>query len=119
MRATYPVGDAAAGTAICSVATCVPSWYKVTVRDDEPEATVSTASCQLPSSTTFVHPLPSAAVLPTCPSRQPLELTHNVSGSPPVPVPDDRSVAPPLVALNHSSADSAPVPAKYPPGMLI
>ena len=41
------------------------------------------------------------------------------SGSPPVgPEADDSSV-PVLVVLNHTSADSAPVPPKYPPGMAI
>src|SRR6185437_8971529 len=43
--------------------------------------------------------------------------THNDIGSPLDPDPDDSRLPWPVV-LNHSSADSAPVPAKYPPGML-
>jgi|SRR5215472_1789156 len=56
----------------------------------------------------------------TVPSTQPLELTHSSGGFPPLPDAADSSV-PALVALNHSSTDSPapPVPAKYPPGMLI
>src|SRR6266567_7480173 len=43
---------------------------------------------------------------------------HSAIGSPPVwEVLDDSRVPDPVVR-NHSSADSAPVPPKYPPGML-
>ena len=56
-------------------------------------------------------------MLPTVPSRHLVapEVMASPIGSPLVPPLDDSSVPGPLV-LNHSSADSAPVPAKYPPG---
>src|SRR5689334_16131298 len=61
----------------------------------------------------------SSVVLPTVPSRhlgEP-EVMASPIGSPLVPPLDDSRVPDPVV-LNHSSADSAPVPAKYPPGMV-
>ena len=59
-----------------------------------------------------------SVVLPIFPSRQLCpEGTHNDIGSPLDPDPDDSRVPCPVV-LNHSSADSAPLPAKYPPGMV-
>ena len=59
-----------------------------------------------------------SVVLPIVPSRHLYpDGTHSAIGSPFCPEPDDSTVPFPVV-LNHSSADSAPLPPKYPPGML-
>jgi hypothetical protein len=82
---------------------------------------VNTTWCHLPSPIVDTHvPLPLSTAPLIVPSTQPLELTQSVGGFPPLPVPVENRV-PALVALYHSSTDSPapPVPAKYPPGMLI
>ena len=132
MVAVYPAGDAVAWNRTGLEFTTAPSTYSVTVWLNDPPVqedvqglkglTVSTAWCHLPSLTVPEQP-PKAGefttVLPAIPSRHVLpEGTSSDMGSPFCPEADDSRVPCPVVR-NHSSAVSAPVPAKYPPGMVI
>src|SRR5690242_21106162 len=139
MVAVYPVADAVAWVVMLAVASWTPSRYRVAAWLNDPGEQpneldgqarpglmVRIAWCHLPSLTVppaVAGQAPktgiSSAALPAVASRHLVEpeLMASPIGSPLVPPLEDSRVPDPVV-LNHSSADSAPVPAKYPPGMV-